>query len=191
MHYLYKITCLINQKNYIGQTVQPAKRWYQHKLSSKAPKQIISRAIHKFGENNFTFEIIAECKTQDDANWAEEELIKQYDSLIKNNKGYNLSVGGGGKSGLKCSEETKKKLSKASMGNINRKVQITSEDTKNKMSKSHKGKHHSIKTEYKKGNPGPQLGIKPSEETKRKKSASMTGKTWKLINGKRVWSNSV
>ena len=44
-------------------------------------------------------------------------------------------------------------------------------------------------SEAKKGKPGVRLGIKASEETKIKMSQINKGKTWKLINGKRVWLN--
>lgn len=76
MHYLYKITNLINNKIYIGQTKRPNKRWYDHRYKS-APTKIIHYAINKYGAHNFTFEIIAISKTQEDANDAEIELIEQ------------------------------------------------------------------------------------------------------------------
>jgi group I intron endonuclease len=91
---LYRITNLINNKVYIGQTVQPSKRWNQHRNDSAKPKYPIHYSINKHGAHNFEFEVIAYCKSQDDANWIEEELIKQYDSLVKNGKGYNISLGG-------------------------------------------------------------------------------------------------
>ena len=91
---LYKIINLINGKIYIGQTVQPEKRWYQHRRDAANPKYPIHFAINKYGAHNFEFEVIASCKSQDDANCMEEELIKQYDSLVKNGKGYNISLGG-------------------------------------------------------------------------------------------------
>jgi hypothetical protein len=94
--YIYKILSKINNKVYIGQTVQPRKRWYQHKLESKKdePNAIISRAIKKHGIENFEFEVIACCKNQDAANKAEEQIIDQYDCLIQNKKGYNVALGG-------------------------------------------------------------------------------------------------
>jgi len=56
--------------------------------------------------------------------------------------------------GKPCSEETKKKISEALMGNI------LSEETRRKMSKAHKGLHHSKETKRKiseamKGNKNP------------------------------------
>lgn len=95
MFYLYKITCLVNQKVYIGQTVQPEKRWYQHKNDSvRNPKVPFHHAIKKYGNENFIFEVIACCKSQDDANYLEELLIQQYDCFISNGKGYNSTYGG-------------------------------------------------------------------------------------------------
>jgi group I intron endonuclease len=94
IHYLYRITNKINGKIYIGQTVQPEKRWTQHKTSAATdnPKMVISYAIKKYGSNAFQFEVIAGCKTWDDANDTETLLVAQYGSLLPN--GYNASLGG-------------------------------------------------------------------------------------------------
>jgi predicted GIY-YIG superfamily endonuclease len=96
MHYLYKILCITNQKNYIGQTVDTSKRWYQHKAEARKdkPAMIINQAMKKYGINNFIFEIIVTCITQDQANNLETELVKQYESHISTGKGYNVSNGG-------------------------------------------------------------------------------------------------
>lgn len=94
MHYIYKITNMMNSKNYIGQTVQPEKRWYQHRNSSANPTQVIHHAIKKYGAHNFTYDVIATCQTLDDANYLEAQCIEQYDSLASNGKGYNVSLGG-------------------------------------------------------------------------------------------------
>ena len=55
-----------------------------------------------------------------------------------------------------------------------------------------KGKHHSEETRKKiseacKGRPSPTKGLHFSEETKKKLSEAQKGKSWKLIDGKRVW----
>lgn len=95
MHYLYRITNGINGKMYIGRTVNPNKRWKAHQRDSQRiiKPQYIHRAMEKYGIVNFTFEVIAQSLTQDDANWTEEQLIKQYDSR-NHDKGYNLAPGG-------------------------------------------------------------------------------------------------
>jgi len=93
-YYLYRVTNKINNKTYIGQTVKPAARWWQHRHDSIDPKIPFHYAIKKYGSENFEFDIIASCKNQDDANYTETELVKQYQSHISTNKGYNATHGG-------------------------------------------------------------------------------------------------
>lgn len=96
IHYLYRITNKINGKIYIGQSVDTVRRWYEHKreAAQEKPSMAISCAIKKYGNDAFEFEVIACCKTWDDANEIETLLVLQYDSLINNGKGYNVSLGG-------------------------------------------------------------------------------------------------
>lgn len=88
---LYKITNLINNKIYIGQTVHPEKRWWEHRQRAKThyDDYPIHLAISKYGEDNFTFEVL---EWTDDYDNRERELIKEYNSLSPN--GYNLIDGG-------------------------------------------------------------------------------------------------
>lgn len=106
-YYLYCITNLANNKIYIGQTVQPHKRWNQHRNDAAKPTMIIHHAINKYGALNFTFEIIAVCISQDDANELETQLVSQYNSLVPN--GYNATHGG---MNAPKTEEWKKIISK-------------------------------------------------------------------------------
>lgn len=172
MHFIYKITNLINNKIYIGQTNNPNLRWSQHKSSAKYNRgnQIITKSISKHGADNFIFEVIATCLTLSDANESEEIIIKQYDScniLI----GYNIDAGGNAlprkpdvslkislslqkyysennnwNKGKNLTKEWKDKISKSHIGligtNIGKKF---SEEWKEKMSKAKKGKIFSEK----------------------------------------------
>ena len=100
---IYKITNKINQKVYIGQSVDVAKRWSQHKTEAKKekPSMIINQAMRKYGIENFTFEVVCSvipvadekeyCKLADEA---EDYFISFYNSMISNGKGYNVSRGG-------------------------------------------------------------------------------------------------
>ena len=92
--FIYKITNTINDKSYIGQTIQNVKeRFYQHcatKCSKAVSNMAIHRAIKKYGKSNFTVEVIEEI---DSANLNDRERywIKYYNSY---NNGYNSTKGG-------------------------------------------------------------------------------------------------
>ena len=91
---IYIIKNLINNKVYIGQTIQKlSKRFNGHCCYSKTDKSInmyIKRAIHKYGRENFSIELLEECNIED-LNQREQYWIKKYDSY---NNGYNLTLGG-------------------------------------------------------------------------------------------------
>ena len=68
--YVYRITNLVNGKDYVGITVNYKSRWQQHirygrKLEAHPKEQVISKAIRKYGEENFKFEIISIARTYD------------------------------------------------------------------------------------------------------------------------------
>ena len=92
--YLYKATNQINNKLYIGQSLDPKYRWNQHLKNSYDPEYPFQFAIRKYGFHNFIFEVIATCKSLNDANELEILLIDQYDSYVSNGKGYNATRGG-------------------------------------------------------------------------------------------------
>lgn len=56
---IYKIQNKINNKIYIGQSVHIERRFQEHCFPSKT--SVISKAIQKYGKDNFTFDIIEEC----------------------------------------------------------------------------------------------------------------------------------
>lgn len=82
---IYKITNLINGKNYIGQSIHIEQRWLEHCRNST--KSLISQAIKKYGKENFSFQILEECN-QNDLNKKESFYIQQYNSISPN--GYNI-----------------------------------------------------------------------------------------------------
>lgn len=89
---IYKITNIINGKCYIGQSIDIERRWQEH-LYKNSTCLLLKYALHKYGVNNFTFEVIEECKPEE-LNSREIYWIKYYDSFGDN--GYNLTAGGGG-----------------------------------------------------------------------------------------------
>lgn len=116
-YYIYKITNLINQKIYIGKTNNPKKRWYLHRWSGKNNKHNypICRAIHKYGEKNFIFEIIDQSENEQDIMQKE---IKYISDFKKNCQIYNITEGGEGVTGYIPTIETRIKLSKANKGKL-------------------------------------------------------------------------
>lgn len=97
---IYKITNMINNKIYIGQSKDIQRRWQQHRTESfnvncRAYDVIFYRAIRKYGIDNFKFEIIEECP-EAKLNEREKYWIKFYNTYIKNDNsnGYNMTEGG-------------------------------------------------------------------------------------------------
>lgn len=87
---IYKITNLINNKIYIGQSTNIQNRWEEHKFYSSNEHTALQAAFKKYGISNFSFEVIEECPKE---KLDEREIywIKFYDSY---NNGYNLTKGG-------------------------------------------------------------------------------------------------
>lgn len=92
---IYKFTNLINNKSYIGQSIDIEKRYKEHKRNHLNPNynnynSKFYRALRKYGFENFSYEIIIEC-SQEECLSKEVEYILVYDSY---NNGYNSTKGG-------------------------------------------------------------------------------------------------
>lgn len=84
---IYKITNKLNNKCYIGQSVNIDNRINTHKISKN--DSLIDNDIKNFGVENFTFEILEECDYRE-LNIRESYYIQKYNSI---NNGYNISKG--------------------------------------------------------------------------------------------------
>lgn len=90
---IYKITNIINNKCYIGQSRDIYQRWEKHKsniYNSSKNYLKIYQAFRKYGLKNFIFDIIEIC-SEDKLNERELYWINYYDSY---NNGYNSTLGG-------------------------------------------------------------------------------------------------
>lgn len=168
---VYKITNTINNKVYIGQTINSLEsRWKCH-LKKSSKSLLVSRAIQKYGKENFTIEQIDSSETLDELNQKEIYWISFYQSTDVL-KGYNIMSGGRNalltdesklkisikKKGQRHTEETKRQMSES------RKGRIFSEETRKKISDSHKGKIVSSETKRKISEAN--LGRKHTEQSK-------------------------
>lgn len=178
---IYKITHKLSGKCYIGQTRYPLKsRWNQH-CHPNSDCVALKRAIAKYGADAFSVDLLAEYKTNEDLNTAEEYYISFYNSLSP--YGYNLQAGG---YGHVPSEETREKMARAQLGRKHK------EESKRKIGeaqigeKHHMfGKHHTVETRKKlslagkgkqAGERHPMYGKHHTEEAKRKISVALKGK---------------
>lgn len=161
-----------NDMIYIGITTQkPEKRWQNGRGYYK--QSYFYNAIQKYRFDNFLHEILFEDLTKEEAERKEMELIAKYKS---NNREYGYNIANGGNCIGTVSEETKKKISKANMGNQYGKGHILSEEHKRRISEVMKGNQHT------KGLKMPEhvkqilIQSRQNEEVRRKISIANTGK---------------
>ena len=117
--FIYKITNLINNKIYIGQTIYHInKRWIQHISGAKNGKykNPLHHSIKKYGKENFQIEEIDGANSISELNYKEFILIYKFNSLAPH--GYNLKEGG---NRPKYSKETREKMSKSAKIRANKK----------------------------------------------------------------------
>lgn len=189
---IYKATNNANGKVYIGQTVQELHtRIKSHFSESKRSNFYFHRALFKYGEDNFTWEILEYCDSKEELDEMEFHYINQFRSLRP--EGYNMTLGGDGMIGFKFNQETRKKMSDI------RKGRKMSEEARQKLIANHadfsgknnpmygitspmKGKNHTKETKVKISNK--LLGKKFSEEHKMKLSEAAK-KRWRLIKNER------
>jgi len=179
---IYKITNLKTNKSYIGQTIRnPKMREYEHFCDSnivRMKSKKLYNSIEKYGKENFTMEIIDRAISLDHLNILEEYYVKEYDSI---NNGYNIRNPGNNRLHNKESIE---KMREAQKKAHKRRKELGTDTWKRKDGGPMLGKTHP-----RKGIPGKKLSSeKKAENSKRQKEAALwKGKTWKLVDGKRVW----
>ena len=202
---IYKIRNKINNKIYIGQTINDFDIRYSGGNIYNTQNTYLKRSIDKYGIENF------EVDKNFDVAYSKEELDKLEDMYIKiydtTNREYGYNRKYGGANG-RLTEETKRKLSEARKGkyvgeNSPLYGKEKSESVRNKISKTLTGKycgekhplygkHRSEETKEKlriahtglqSGEKHPLYGKHHSEETKNKISEANKGKTAGEKNG--------
>lgn len=92
---IYCIENIINNKKYIGQSINIYQRWKHHKSDLNNHRHIndyLQRSWDKYGADNFIFYILEYCE-QSQLDGMEVEYIKKFDTTNETS-GYNLNSGG-------------------------------------------------------------------------------------------------
>ena len=97
MGIIYTYINKINNKRYIGQTINPQQRKNAHKSdafnsNSSDYNSILHQAFRKYGYENFTYEVLAQTDDIDALNLLEIFFIDKFNCQIPN--GYNIEQGG-------------------------------------------------------------------------------------------------
>lgn len=108
---VYKITCRVDGKIYIGVTGRSlGARWKQHlKSARRNGPWLLQRAIRKHGTDSFDHAVLALCASMQEAHVCERAMIATHRAFYRTGYGYNMTVGGGGTEGWKDSPETVEK----------------------------------------------------------------------------------
>lgn len=161
-YYLYRWTNLVNNKIYIGITVNCKQRLHQYKSAANKSTDPISRAHKKYGFNNFKFEIINYFENFYIANEAEVFMIAHFNSRDPN-IGYNVTAGGYQFVDAEIGKKIKAGLKRFYDNNVSKMKGFKhTQESRDKLSKSCMGK------------PGTNKGKKFSEEWKKKISIANT-----------------
>jgi hypothetical protein len=88
-HIIYKTTCLVNDKIYIG--VHSTKNLNDGYYGSG---KLLNRAIKKYGIENFKTEVLEFFNSKEDAYQKERLIVNE--NFIKNENTYNINIGGNG-----------------------------------------------------------------------------------------------
>lgn len=123
---LYKIQNNINKKIYIGITTASwIRRCSKHKSEARNGGEFkLHRAIRKYGEANFSFNLLETCSSIEELKERETYWISTLKTM-DDNFGYNMTEGGDGTFGRLHSDTTKKKQSeKAFETNSRRHIKI-------------------------------------------------------------------
>ncbi len=128
--WIYKITNVVNNKVYIGQTIRQIQDRFQRHITDAINCNLdthFARAIRKYGKDNFKIEVIDFANSQEELNKKEQYWIRYYDSI---NSGYNETD-----ALFKCGGNTYYSKSENEMNDIKEKIRQSKLGKKNPMAR--------------------------------------------------------
>lgn len=168
---IYSITNLINNKKYIGQSVDVYTRWRNHKSALKHNRhnnEHLQNAWNTYGSQNFIFEILEICNI-DEIDDIEQRYIELFDT-VNSEYGYNNESGGHENKSL--SEQSRKKIADKHKG---RKL---TDEHKQKIGLASKG--HTLSDDARNKIRDAITGIKRSDQTRERISNGRMGEnSWR------------
>lgn len=206
---IYKITCTVTGKIYIGSSVNIRKRWNAHRSylnRNVHPNPSLQNAWNKYGEFGFIFELLEEVQPEElitrEQYWL--DMLKPY----VDNGGFNVALYASAPSkGMVVSQETRGKLRLVHLGKPKsaeavrklsnaRQGMKLSDETRRKISESKKGTQVSPETKDKlsrirKGKTLPRESIEKARKTRERECyiTSPNGETWQLKGLKEFCKN--
>lgn len=158
---IYRLTCRVSGRVYIGKTVKPAEhRWNQHIADAADGLDLfLHRAIRKHGSKAFSLDVLYTAKTVEELNAMETFFIVLHQSHRPEN-GYNMTLGGDGgitpgggapkgnknALGFRHTPEERIAMSIRRKGNTYASGHKITEATRRQMRQSHLGKQQSLET---------------------------------------------
>lgn len=141
--FVYKITNDVNDKVYIGQTINPIDIRFRRHINSAISNELdthFARAIRKIGPEHFKIELIDTASSQEELTEKEYYWIKYYNSV---NNGYNET-----ENKLKCGGNTYMSKTKEEMDIIKEKIKITKIGGKNPQARAIKCRNVKTNDEF-------------------------------------------
>lgn len=159
---VYEIRNKVNNKVYIGSSVNIKQRWNEHKRTLNKNihhNRYLQRSWNKYGEENFEFKLI-EIVSEENGLLEREQYWMDNFNCYERKFGYNNSKIAENCLGVKHTDETRKKMSESSkgfkhteeskrkIGDIHRckKVNPVTDETREKLSRAGKGRRHTDET---------------------------------------------
>lgn len=191
---IYKIHNIVNNKMYIGSSIEIYGRWQDHKKELRHNYHTNKRLQHswnKYGEDKFVFEILENVGNKENLLDREQYWMNYYDSYNRD-IGFNINPIASSQLGFKHSDESKRKMSESRKGEKHHLYgKFHSDESKQKMSKSHTGKKHNDETKQKMSNDRMKhvsslKGRKQTKEHIQKRIESIKNKKYKENNNEHI-----